>query len=266
MTALGTGSAFTLDNWHSNYLLEIGKYHLLIDCGSDIRHSLADVGLSYKDIDGAYISHNHDDHSNGLHWLGFSTYFDPTCDRPELFGSSSVLQSLWADVLCGGMGSIQGRVVGLSDYFDVTFVPDKNGKFSISSNGNYVSMQLVQTCHIVNGFYIVPSFGLMMDTLKQKVFFTTDTQFCPEQLVDFYTMADIIIQDCETLGTVENPIESHVHAHYARLQQLPENIKAKMWLTHYQDGAMLKYNPEDDGFLGFLQRGQVIEFLHPGSE
>ena len=48
---LGTGAAFTLDNFHSNMVIEEQGKKLLIDAGGDIRFSLKHVGLSYKDID-----------------------------------------------------------------------------------------------------------------------------------------------------------------------------------------------------------------------
>ena len=47
---LGTGSAFTLKNYQSNFLVQDDEdTNLLIDCGSDIRFALRDVGLSYKE-------------------------------------------------------------------------------------------------------------------------------------------------------------------------------------------------------------------------
>ena len=38
LTFLGTGSAFTMQNFQSNMLLEDGGRRLLIDCGGDVRH------------------------------------------------------------------------------------------------------------------------------------------------------------------------------------------------------------------------------------
>jgi len=111
----------------------------------------------------------------------------------------------------------------------------------------------------MNGFYIVPSFGLMINTGVQKVFVTCDTQFAPEQLVDFYDMADIIIHDSET-----SDYESRVHANYKRLVTLPDETKGKMWLSHYQDDGPIKYNAVLDGFLGFLEKGQTITLKRPG--
>lgn len=73
--ALGTGSAFTMGNWQTNFLISRNGKFLLIDCGSDIRWSMDMIGLSFKDIDAVYISHAHADHIGGLEWLGFTRYF-----------------------------------------------------------------------------------------------------------------------------------------------------------------------------------------------
>jgi len=47
----GTGSAFSMRNFQTNTLIENKGKKLLIDAGSDIRFSLQDIGMSYKDID-----------------------------------------------------------------------------------------------------------------------------------------------------------------------------------------------------------------------
>ena len=86
-----------------------------------------------------------------------------------------------------------------------------------------------------------------------EVFLTTDTQFAPSQIMDFYRRASIVFQDCET-----SPYKSGVHAHYSELKTLPGDIRAKMWLYHYQDGALP--DAQADGFAGFVKQGQVFEF------
>jgi ribonuclease BN (tRNA processing enzyme) len=73
--ALGTGSAFTMKNWQSNYIIQRNGKNLLVDCGGDIRFSLRDQGLSFKDIDACFCSHGHQDHAGGLEYLGFTRYF-----------------------------------------------------------------------------------------------------------------------------------------------------------------------------------------------
>jgi hypothetical protein len=151
------------------------------------------------------------------------------------------------------MLSLQGEVADLDTYFKVHSIP-KNGSFV----WEHVEFQLIQTVHIMDGFSIVPSFGLIFTINGIKTFLTTDTQFAPEQLEDFYEMADVIFQDCEIAS-----FESRVHAHYTKLKTLPEQVKRKMWLYHYQDGELP--DAQSDGFLGFVERGQMFDYALPAS-
>jgi ribonuclease BN (tRNA processing enzyme) len=286
-TFLGTGSAFTLKNWQTNMFLQetdpdISGFSLLIDCGSDIRFSLEEEDLSYKDIKNIYISHLHADHIGGLEYIAFCTYFDPSCGKPTLYISSALVEGLWHNSLLGGLGSIQGKIMKLTDYFNVIEV-GVNGTFQVHASYTYpdfphvrdsaaVTFRLVQVCHVMDGFALKPSFGLTFtsahidrtDTLNwkgefTKVFITTDSQFT--DLNSFYEDADIIIQDCET-----TPFKSGVHAHYEDLKNLPEKIRKKMWLCHYQDNILIDsfgltegYNNEGHGlFIGFATKGQSL--------
>jgi len=254
LTFLGTGSAFTIGgNWQSNLFLEDkAGNRLLIDAGSDVRHAMYEQGLFYKDFcgpkNGIYLSHCHGDHSQGLEYFGFTSMFDPTVEKPNLYLSKSLVQQVWENGLQAAMGSIQGDIVNLHSYFNVHPV-EANGSFSWSG----VEFRLVQTVHIMNGFAIVPSFGLLFTLGKTKIFFTGDTQFAPNQIFDFYKMADIIFHDCET-----SPFKSGVHANYVDLKTLPEEVKAKMWLYHYQPGQLP--DAKADGFLGFVEKGQSFTF------
>ena len=71
---------------------------MLIDCGSDIKHSLFEQGLSHTDIDAVYISHLHADHVGGLEWLGFSKLFNDK-KKPKLYISPKLQTELWNNVL-----------------------------------------------------------------------------------------------------------------------------------------------------------------------
>ncbi len=71
-------------------------------------------------------------------------------------------------------------------------------------------------------------------------------------------MADYIFQDCETARFV-----STVHAHYDDLRKLDDDVKTRMWLYDYQDGE--KPDCKVDGFLGWVQQGQVFDFEDPES-
>jgi len=181
LTFLGAGAAFTMDNFQSNMLItsDLGK-HLLIDCGGDVRHSLA-------------------------------------------------------------------KITTLDDYF-IVHRAQKNGMFHWEG----IDFRMVQVVHYMDGFDIVPSYGLMFEIKGKTYFITTDTQFNPNQIRDFYNMSDVIFQDCETA-----PFKSGVHAHYTELITLHKSTKKKMYLYHYQDGD--KPDCKEDSFKGWVKNSQVFE-------
>lgn len=262
---LGSGSAFNTDNFQSNILIEKNGKRLLVDCGADLKMSLAwDIqevnqkqmilnrtGISSKDIDAIYISHLHSDHANGMEYCAFTSYpwgGHKHREPIKLFGEGNLLDDLWNMTLRGGLKSIQGKRVTLTDYFEV---------HPIQRNGHFIwqdtKFNIVQVCHVVDEYSIVNSYGLMFkgDTGK-NVFITTDTQFCPYQMITFYAQADIIFHDAET-----TPFKSGVHSHYTDLNTLHKETKAKMHLYHYQDGE--KPDCIKDGFRGWVKQGQILD-------
>lgn len=248
LTFAGVGSAFSKINFQSNMVIEVGGKRLLIDAGGDIRWALDAINLGYRDFDAVYISHLHADHIGGMEWLAFCTYFDPTFKRKlKLIGNSTVLDKLW-DSIKGGVRSIQGRLMTMEDYFEVIRI-GPNGQFIFQD----IAFQLVQMVHVMDGYEIVPFYGLIWEAPNgRRVFLTTDTQFCPKQIETFYDGCDVIFHDCET-----SPYPSGVHAHYKDLATLPVKHKSKMWLYHFNDGD--KPEPHGDGFIGFVKDGQAFD-------
>lgn len=225
-------------------------------------------GVNVSEIDALYVSHCHADHVGGIEWLGFSRYFSRG-KRPELYINERLAGSLWNDSLRGGMASHQGRVLELDSFFSKVHRVPKNKSFQFGD----ATFTPVQTVHYMDGYEIVPSYGLIFNRTKfsddslvladalfkpKEYFLTTDTQFCPNQIMDFYNRAHLIFQDCETYTwDQEDYKKSGVHAHYRELVTLPAEVKAKMWLYHYNDGPLP--NAKSDGFLGFIEKGQVFE-------
>lgn len=228
---LGTGSAFTLKNFQTNIAIEQNGKWLLLDAGGDIRFSLNNVGMSYKDLDAIYVSHLHADHVGGIENMAFCSFFDQNKDKIKLFGNGELLRKGWEDVWKGGLESYQGKLLNLNDYFDVNPV-----RPNTSFWWEGIQFDIVQAIHIYNGYSLVPSYGLMIKPEKEStktIFWTSDTQFCPAQLLDFYKASDFIIQDCET-----SDFKSGVHANFADLVTLPDEVKNKMVLVHYQDNVL----------------------------
>lgn len=250
---LGTGSAFTLgaNNYQSNMLLENESgQRLLIDCGSDARHAMYELDYTYRDVDSIYISHLHADHVGGIECFAFMTYFDPVCKKPNLYIPEVMVKDLWEKVLAGGLSSLQGVSANLNTYFKVK--PIKNNH---SFRWQGTKFQIIQTIHVMSEYTIIPSYGLLFNANGLKVFLTTDTQFAPHQIMDFYKEADIIFHDCETAR-----VFSGVHAHYSELVTLDKEIKNKMWLYHYNPGRLP--NAKKEGFRGFVKRGQTFDFAN----
>lgn len=254
LTFLGSGCAFYFgecigENWQSNLLIQSPSgRRLLLDCGTDIRFSLGELGLTASDIHDVYISHLHGDHIGGLEWLGFGTKFAPNAHKPHIWGAQSTLKYLWAHSLRGGLGNLEGEMATINTYFTVHALPD-NGCFQWEG----IVFRLVQVVHVMNGFKISPTYGLLFTLGNTRIFFTADTQFAPSQINLFYQSADLILQDCET-----DRVRSGVHAHYDELLTLPSDIRRKMWLYHYQPGP--RQDARDAGFAGWAAKGQRFHF------
>lgn len=252
---LGSGSAHTVgaDNFQSNMMLiaDNGR-RLLIDCGSDVRWSLAKQGLSHLDITDIYISHLHADHIGGLEYVGFQTKFDPRCDRPRLYIESSLAAPLWNRSLRGGMGIISGTETELDTFFD-TRVVTANQPFEWEG----ARLEPVPALHVSSPSATVHSYGLLIGRDSYRTFLTTDTQFTPGRLAAYYASADLIFHDCETGST-----RTGVHPNYDDLVQLPAAVRAKTWLYGYPPGPLPDAGAA--GFLGFVRAGQSFELSLEG--
>jgi ribonuclease BN (tRNA processing enzyme) len=253
---IGVGSAFAVDAFNSNMVLEVKGKRLLIDAGSDIKKSLPAAGLSHRDLDAVYISHLHGDHVGGMELLGFKTYFDPgfqhangTKKKLKLILHQRLRVPIWSHCLEAGLSSLEGMVNSLETYFDVKAVNANRG-FTFGDT----KFQLVQVMHFVNNGEFAPSYGLTWKAPNgQVVFLTTDTQFAPHSIKTFIDRADVVFHDCET-----SKYPSGIHAHYNSLKALPIEWKRKMWLYHYQDGE--KPDCTLDGFAGWVTEGQEFDF------
>lgn len=258
---IGVGSAFTTARYYQSNMLvgmDDGPY-LLLDCGNDVRFALNECGIRHADlhraIDAVYISHLHSDHVGGLEWLAFTTYFGPG-PRPKLYAQQRMLERLWEHSLQGGLGSIEGKMMHLTDYFDCYALP-ADGRFEWHG----LRCSLVEMPHVLNGYDNHYSYGLVLHprhSLHASAFISTDTRFVPDILERIAPKVELIFHECETA-----PHRSKIHTHYEELCSLPAHIKQKMWLYHYQPDP--PYVPSADGFRGFVEKGQVFEPVSRGA-
>jgi len=250
---LGSGSAHTVgtDNFQSNMLLtaDSGR-RMLIDCGSDIRWSLARQGLSHRDITDIYVSHLHADHIGGLEYVAFTTRFDPACGRPRLYLEASIAAPLWDHSLRGGLGVITDGETRMQDFFQV--VPLAAGQPFLWEG---VRLEPIPLPHVVAPRTTLHSNGLLLQQGGHATLITTDTRFEADFLARCYARADLIFHDCEV-----GSCKTSIHAHYDDLVTLPAEVRAKMWLYDYPPGPL----PDAlaDGFQGFVRPGQCFELTH----
>ncbi len=287
ITIIGCGNAFSKHNFNQSFLLEENGRTMLIDCGFQTPSALMHHGIKLSQIDDIYISHAHADHIGGLEEVAFTRYDWKNHPRhytdgkyaPRLIANEQLLKDLWDKSLRGGLESMEGFVASIETYFEPYPVAPNT---PLSWQG--WNMDLVQQVHIMSGSIITNSFGLLISKEGHKtLYLTTDSQYdSPKQIRVLYEKADIIIQDCEITGVDTSKkayiFGSGVHANYAELAGYPSanatvlkpEIKARMWLSHYQDfyldhldqfGNFVEWDKlaEADGFAGFLQAGQVFE-------
>lgn len=246
---LGVSSALSVGDmrYQSNMLIKSSTdRQMLIDCGTDIRHSLYEQGFTHSTIDAVYISHLHADHVGGLEWLSFSKVFVDH-KKPELYISSDQQDKLWNNVLSGGMSSLENVESTLSTWFDVQSISD------LRFTWETYPFRLIKIPHSISNQKYLPAYGLLIKGDSKTIFLSTDTRFCPELLESVYNEADLIFHDCET-----STLSSGQHARYSDLKTLDAKIKNKMWLYDYNDGELP--DATKDGFKGFVVRGQAFDF------
>lgn len=246
---LGVNAALVCgkNQFQSNMILESDSgCKMLIDCGTDIRHSLFAQGYSHSDIDAIYVSHLHSDHVGGLEWMGFSKYFIDK-QKPTFFLNPDISDGLWEHVLSGGMSTLAEEEASLSTFFDVQMI--QANRFEWEG----CTFHTIKTHHVISNHQFLPCYGLMIDSHLTKTFITTDACFTPHLFEQPYNDASVIFQDCET--SLE---ATGLHARYQDLRRLNRSIKQKMWLYDYNEGILPQ--AEFDGFKGFVQTGQIFSF------
>jgi ribonuclease BN (tRNA processing enzyme) len=251
VTFLGVGSAFSRKYANSNILVESGAVKLLIDCSHSAPRALEEYGLSLKDVTHVFITHLHADHIGGLEEYAFQAklFYNR---KPVIMTTETLLDRLWHASLRGGLEFFEekpghSQPLTLQDYFNPKPVAPESW-FTIGKNPG-----LRIRPHPTNHVQAMECYGLEVEELpegqEKRFFFSGDTKFDSNLILHGVQTSSLIFHDCQ-LYDLGKDNERGVHASYQQLLTLPDDVRRRMWLYHYEDTPLP--DAEKDGFAGFI--------------
>jgi glyoxylase-like metal-dependent hydrolase (beta-lactamase superfamily II) len=98
ITCLGHGGAFSpLSVGNTSFLVDFDRFKILVDCGTTVPESLAEIGVKPGEITHCIITHLHADHVGGLERLLYHRrYIDQAARLPLIMGEE--VADAWIDV------------------------------------------------------------------------------------------------------------------------------------------------------------------------
>lgn len=257
---LGAGSAFSKKLYQNNLIIIKGDTHILVDCGTKCPIALYNYKSSVIEIENYLITHSHADHSGGLEEVALVNRYVAK-KKPNIIILKEYENILWENSLKGGCAYNEcnnGKELTFKDLFN-PFYPEKiknKERDMYKLNFKNIDLTFFKTNHIpdsaLNWREAFISCGIVID---ERIIFTSDTKYDPELinlLTDKFKNIEFIFHDCQLY-------EGGVHASINELKKLPEEIKRKTYLMHYQDNFE-DIKPEEIGFAGFVKEGYYYKF------
>lgn len=198
------------------FWLETATGKVLLDCGADSAHRMAQEGLDWPNLDIVWISHLHLDHCGGLASLLFGLKW-----APQTEGRSKPLKIFG----CAGLAKLLKAIDESNNYR--LFVPpfpvelhEVSGEFEMMPG---LSAQTFSTPHTRESLAL-----RLTDTDGTSLVYSSDTGYSKE-LAGFARGADLLILECSFWR--HKPTPKHLElAEAMRLAQLAE--PRRLILTH----------------------------------
>lgn len=194
--------------------------------------SLATLGIQFDAIDGVYITHEHPDHAGGLAYLAYHS-ITRKGRKITLYADGQLMDNLWAQ-MAPHCRLFDGRACTLMSYFNLVAMDS-------------LHPALWQTCKLsIHPWVHVPSeadqpmmsYGLTLRDLNDNVSVHITGDIAPSELnnlISFADTSDLMFVDCYT-GSPYPGIQVHMQCQDYIL--LPDRVKAKLRLVHYNDNVL----------------------------
>ena len=263
----GTGSAFAATHRQTNFMLKKGSAHVVVDFGTTGPIALNEYGVQSTEIEVVLPTHSHADHIGGVECLALMNRYVGVrfMNRPKLklIIPESYETVLWENTLRGGLEwnetDHEGKALTFHDYFDAVH-PTRKKKakretytidIPCGPRRKKLRLEIFRTNHIPEQAEswesAFPSYGLFVD---DKLFISGDSKFDPDLINTYAARSEVMFHDVQFFT-------GGVHASLAELATLPDEVKQKMYLTHYADN----WEEQDiDGFAGWAEEGVLYRF------
>jgi len=269
---LGVGAAFTKRNRQSNFLIIQGEHHVLVDCGTLGPLALDDVGLSVSKVQCYLPTHSHADHIGGFEEVALvNRYISNSPNKPKMIIPKDYQDLLWSKSLAGGAEfceAAQGQPLQLTDFFDIHSPKETEllGRKVWSYQHGSMELILMRTIHFPDSAVSIDEAQWCSGILvNRRVWISGDTMFDKDYPTQFSSISEVMFHDCQTF-------QGGVHASYRELMTLPDEVRSKTYLYHYNDNwddpkAWVKDSdnftgdPVKDGFMGWANQQVAYDFV-----
>ena len=269
---LGVGSAVTKRKRQSNFLIIQGDYHVLVDCGTLGPLALGDIGLSVSKVQCYLPTHSHADHIGGFEEIALvNRYVSNSPNKPKIIILKDYQDLLWNKSLAGGAEFCevaQGQPLQLIDFFDILRPKDTEvlGRKLWSYQHGPIELVLMRTRHFPDSAISIDDAQWCTGILiNRRVWISGDTMFDRDYPMCFSKISEVMFHDCQMF-------QGGIHASYRQLMTLPDEVRGKIYLYHYndnwdepgtwvQDSDNFTGEPIKDGFLGWAEQQVAYDFL-----